>query len=778
MSANLRNRRKFSSVLALIGLAAIVLLAAVSNVGTARAEDPVQAIIAFVDADGRYLPSNADQAPGDSLRVRVDMLGAPLSMQATAVLWRVKLLSGREVLSHRTFDSNLPLLFSSGRSAPQFVDLPIPVEAVGQQPFVYAAVLYDPDGPGSAAPVLIGASARIRVAAAPSATTYTLTTEADPPDGSGGYVEIVGGEHVRDERKRFNSGETAMIMARSNPGWRFVGWSGHVQGYGLLQALVMDEDKSVTARWVPIPPPTYTLTATDTPDEGGHVEITGGLKLRDGEKQFKPGETAVIKAIPNSDWTFAGWSGHATGTTASLEITMDHDNLVIAHWKRGAGDDGVEPTAQPKARSCYEQDLGTLNASNDFYLSLRRTAAWSFDGCQADLLASSFLNDAHLYRFQIEEDTRVSVYLRSYQGETKTADSVLYLYKSDGQYLAKSAEPIDGRGMSHALREVELAAGRYYAVAMAPDGKSGAYSFEIFGLNRCNISQIPAPNRSQGLVLLTHGWTLDDPSVSPWIDETAEAMRDTVRSSWQVMAYHWEADAATGPNLARARSLLRVAVRPARLVRVLRETWEAAVMARQNGVRHGQCLARALYGRGYNQLHLIGHSAGAILVDALGDEIERMDSSIETQLTFLDAFTLSWNGTLGDNVDYAEHYVNTDDVADFGAINATDIYSEDSVHTIDITELGNGLDGTGWGHSWPRRYYACSVMALSGDWDESSGAAECESEWSLTWEKDPREWMLANPDHPGWARSIATRGRVDELMSLYPAGTIEKPAPQ
>ena len=82
----------------------------------------------------------------------------------------------------------------------------------------------------------------------------------------------------------------------------------------------------------------YTLTATADPSngDGGHVEIEGGSRVRDGAKSFTPGEQARVIAHTNAGWRFVRWSGAASGSSARTTVRMDRDKQVTAHWERVA----------------------------------------------------------------------------------------------------------------------------------------------------------------------------------------------------------------------------------------------------------------------------------------------------------------------------------------------------------------------------------------------------------------------------------------------------------
>ena len=142
-------------------------------------------------------------------------------------------------------------------------------------------------------------------------TTYTLRAIADPSDGRGGYVDIVGGTLVTAGTKRFDQGEWAGVVAHSNSGWRFVRWSGNLSGSSNRETVRMNSNKTVTAHWEQIPATTYTLRAIADPanGSGGYVEISGGTSVTAGTKRFNQGVRATVEARSNSGWRFVRWSG-------------------------------------------------------------------------------------------------------------------------------------------------------------------------------------------------------------------------------------------------------------------------------------------------------------------------------------------------------------------------------------------------------------------------------------------------------------------------------------
>ena len=67
----------------------------------------------------------------------------------------------------------------------------------------------------------------------------------------------------------------------------------------------------------------YTLTTSANPEEGGTVSSIS--------KQYEEGQTAIVIAIPNSDYIFQSWSG-STESTDSISLVMSSDKIITANF--------------------------------------------------------------------------------------------------------------------------------------------------------------------------------------------------------------------------------------------------------------------------------------------------------------------------------------------------------------------------------------------------------------------------------------------------------------
>ena len=98
----------------------------------------------------------------------------------------------------------------------------------------------------------------------------------------------------------------------------------------------MNGDKRVRAVFEREQPSTYTLRLEATPNDGtgGYVHAYNGTGSRAGQRVFDAGATARLEARPNSGWRFARWEVDASGSGASLNLTMNGDKRVRAVFER------------------------------------------------------------------------------------------------------------------------------------------------------------------------------------------------------------------------------------------------------------------------------------------------------------------------------------------------------------------------------------------------------------------------------------------------------------
>ena len=141
---------------------------------------------------------------------------------------------------------------------------------------------------------------------------YTLSTAVSP--AGAGSVEPSGGS--------YSAGTAVTLAAWAGPGWAFDHWAGDVAGMSCSVTVVMDSSKSVTACFIPVYYPQYTLGTSISPAGAGSISPSGG--------SYGAGTSVNLTATAGSGWVFDHWEGGATGKSNPVTVTMDGGKSVKA----------------------------------------------------------------------------------------------------------------------------------------------------------------------------------------------------------------------------------------------------------------------------------------------------------------------------------------------------------------------------------------------------------------------------------------------------------------
>ena len=156
--------------------------------------------------------------------------------------------------------------------------------------------------------------------------TYTLTVNIE----GDGTTDPAEGTHTYDD------GEEVTITATAASGWEFVEWTGDATGTDYTVTVTMDSHKTVTAVFHEegVPVDTYTLTVD--------IEGQGTTSPAEGTHTYDDGEEVTVTATAASGWKFVEWTGDASGTSATITVTMDQDKSITAVFQ-AEDDEPSEP---------------------------------------------------------------------------------------------------------------------------------------------------------------------------------------------------------------------------------------------------------------------------------------------------------------------------------------------------------------------------------------------------------------------------------------------------
>jgi|GEM_PF-579776 len=177
----------------------------------------------------------------------------------------------------------------------------------------YSFSSWSGDLSGTVASATITMDGNKSVAAGFTINSYTLNTS-----GANGSIT------KNPDKGTYNHGETVTLQAVPAEGYNFVNWSGDLAGSANPATLVMDSNKTVAAAFAAN---TYTLQTN---------AANGSVTRTPDQASFTFGQTVTLTAVPATGYSFSGWSGDASGSTATVTITMNADKSVTAGFTANA----------------------------------------------------------------------------------------------------------------------------------------------------------------------------------------------------------------------------------------------------------------------------------------------------------------------------------------------------------------------------------------------------------------------------------------------------------
>ena len=188
------------------------------------------------------------------------------------------------------------------------------------------------------------------------------------------------------DQPTYTYGQVVTLIAKPDPGWSFIRWSGACSGTRSQCTVKMDADKSVQA--------ILGFNLAVTSPTGGTIKIApGDINCPPScSPNFEQNTSVTLTALPNKDYTFGGWSGIDDCTTDNpCTFTMDHARSVSATFPRrpytltiivaGTGGGVVTPTVgvYPYAYTETVKLEAKADDSSTF-------AGWSGAGCTTALV--------------------------------------------------------------------------------------------------------------------------------------------------------------------------------------------------------------------------------------------------------------------------------------------------------------------------------------------------------------------------------------------------------
>ena len=236
------------------------------------------------------------------------------------------------------------------------------------------------------------------------------------------------------------------------------------------------------------------------------------------------------------------------------------------------------------------------------------------------------------------------------------------------------------------------------------------------------------PTTVKNLVFVTHGWQPVEanplgPPAQPWMAAMTNAIAHQLggNGTWQFETYDW--------------------------------SWAAWTLEPQQALSQaeyiGTLLGKAIAGMGYQQVHLIAHSAGSGMIQAIADQLRAAPNPPLIQLTFLDPYIGIFHqeqNNYGKNADWSDCYSVEDIAGGFIGSYLNHAFNVD-VSWVDPSNTPAPYIGPGGGevalssHGYPIDFYLGSI---------TGGNSSCSSPYgfALSQEIEGAFWFNNQANYP------------------------------
>ncbi|MBI5030639.1 MAG: InlB B-repeat-containing protein, partial [Chloroflexi bacterium] len=166
------------------------------------------------------------------------------------------------------------------------------------------------DAMGTANPITVTMNANKNVTANYTQNQYTLTINTV---GSGVVTKS-------PDQATYTYGQVVTLTAFANPGYTFANWSGDLVSTTNPVTVMMNTTTTVTATFTQ---DHYTLNITS---------LNGTVAKNPDQATYTYGQVVTLTATANLGYTFANWTGDATGTANPITVTMNANKNVTANY--------------------------------------------------------------------------------------------------------------------------------------------------------------------------------------------------------------------------------------------------------------------------------------------------------------------------------------------------------------------------------------------------------------------------------------------------------------
>lgn len=192
-------------------------------------------------------------------------------------------------------------------------------------------------------------------------SSYTITASASPANG--GTISGTG---------TYDQGATCTLSATPSYGYVFLRWTenGNQVSTNPTYSFTVNGNRTLVANFQ-YDPPTYTISASANPANGGSVSGAG---------TFIEGQVCTLTASPNSGFVFLKWTENGTqvSTNPTYSFTVNSNRTLVAHFQSQPSQYTVTLSANPNNGGSVSGG-GTYNQGQTCNITANANPNYSFE---------------------------------------------------------------------------------------------------------------------------------------------------------------------------------------------------------------------------------------------------------------------------------------------------------------------------------------------------------------------------------------------------------------
>jgi VCBS repeat-containing protein len=218
------------------------------------------------------------------------------------------------------------------------------------------------------------------------------------------------GTVTRDNNGPYHLNDVVTLTVVADAGWTFTDWTPALTN----NTVTITGDTTVTANYSQN---AYTLSI---------VSAHGTVAKSPDKAAYAYGEVVQLTVIPDAGWSFANWTGDATGSANPVSVTMDGNKSVTANYAQNGYTLTVVSAHGMVTKS---PDQATYHFGEEVTLSVTADTGWTFTGWTPDLTNNKVtITDDTTVTANFTQDEYTLSIVSAHGTVTKSPDKATYHY--------------------------------------------------------------------------------------------------------------------------------------------------------------------------------------------------------------------------------------------------------------------------------------------------------------------------------------------------------------